>query len=115
MPENPVVRGEVYNVNLEPTRGSEEGGFRPAVIIQNDRGNQFSPTTVVIPLSSKDPNLKLLHIPIPEDAGLYKDSVALVEHIRTIDTSRIGSFITRLDDKTMKKIEEAILYLLDIK
>lgn len=114
MTQNQIKRGEVYNINLDPVKGSEEGGYRPAVIVQNDRGNETSNTTVIIPLSSKEPMIKLLHIPVDKNSGLYQDSIALVEHIRTIDKSRIGSYITALNKKTMHKIARAILYLLSL-
>lgn len=104
-----VYRGEIYYAELAPVVGSEQGGLRPVVIVQNDMGNRHSPTTIVVPLTSR-----LLKKPLPthemlnRDCGLSVESVALCEQIRTIDKSRLRDRVGRADDAVMNKINAAL-------
>lgn len=106
-----IKRGEIYYANLEPVVGSEQGGERPVLIIQNDTGNRFSPTTIIAPITSRTAKKALLptHILISTDC-LAKDSVVLLEQIRVIDSSRInGTCIGMLRPEIMEKIDRAIV------
>jgi len=114
-----VRRGEVYYAELNPVVGSEQGGTRPVLIIQNDIGNQYSPTTVVAAITSQIQKAKLpTHVEIDyKRGGLEKDSVILLEQIRTIDKSRLKKKVALLDDEIMKKVNHALeisLGLIDI-
>lgn len=105
-----IKRGDLYFADLSPVTGSEQGGNRPVVIIQNDIGNKFSPTVIVAAITSKINKAKLpTHIEISaEDYRLQKDSVILVEQIRTIDKKRLQDKIGHLTDELMTKVNEAI-------
>ena len=105
-----VRRGEIYYANLNPVLGSEQGGLRPVLIIQNDIGNTYSPTTIVAAITSKIKRAKLpTHIEISAaQYKLEKDSVILLEQLRTIDKQRLKERIARLDDRTMESVNEAI-------
>ena len=105
-----INRGEVYFADLDPVTGSEQGGFRPVLIIQNDIGNKHSPTTVIAAITSK-PKIKSTmptHYPISRDSGLEKDSVVLLEQLRTIDKTRLSKYVCTLNKETMKGIDHAI-------
>jgi len=104
-----VKRGEIYYANLCPIVGSEQGGVRPVVILQNDKGNKHSNTTIVVAITSEfdKPNLPT-HVIFKTDR-MKKKSMVLLEQIRTIDKSRLGRFVGTMDDKTMKRIDKAIL------
>lgn len=104
-----IKRGEIYYVNLCPIVGSEQGGIRPVAILQNDKGNLHSRTTIVAAITSRlyKPNLPTRVI-FKSDC-MKKKSIVLLEQIRTIDKSRLGRFVGSMDDKTMKRIEKAIL------
>ena len=103
-----IKRGDIYYADLNPVIGSEQGGVRPVLVIQNDVGNACSSTLIVTAITSK---LHKLDIPthIIINSGLDVDSVVLLEQIRTIDRARIKKYITRVDDETMKKIDEGLL------
>lgn len=102
-------RGEIIYVNLSPVIGSEQDGIRPALIVQNDKGNKFSPTLIILPITSKVKKLLPTHICINGNMfGLPKDSVILAEQIRTIDKRRILSRIGFLDEITMLKVKKAL-------
>lgn len=105
-----VKRGEVYYADFDPTVGSEQGGVRPLLIIQNDVGNKYSPTTVVVPITSKigKKSHQPTHVPIVCD-GLFACSTVLLEQIRTIDKSRIRWRVGMVDAETMRKVEMALL------
>jgi mRNA interferase MazF len=111
-----IYRGDLVIVNFEPIKGSEQGKIRPAVVLQNDVGNKFSKLTIVVPLTGKiyDKNLPFHVQVVAEDSGLKKDSTVLLNHIRTIDKSRIGKKIGKLDHGIMKKIDTAIKISLDL-
>lgn len=104
-----IKRGEIYYANLCPVMGSEQGGIRPVVILQNNKGNLHSRTTIVAAITGEldKPNLPT-HVIFKTDR-MKKKSVVLLEQIRTIDKSRLGRFVGTMDDKTMKRIDKAIL------
>ena len=104
-----IKRGDVLYVDLDPVIGSEQNGIRPVVVIQNDKGNKYSPTIIVCPVTSKVKNDIPTHITIlSSESGLSKDSTVLVEQIRTIDKARIVKIIGHLSEKTMENIIKAI-------
>jgi len=105
-----IRRGDIYYANLNPVVGSEQGGQRPVLVIQNDIGNTYSPTTIVAAITSKIKRAKLpTHIEISAARyRLEKDSVILLEQLRTIDKQRLKEKIDHLDDEIMVKINEAI-------
>lgn len=102
-----VVRGGIYYADLGKGYGSEQGGIRPVVVIQNEVGNLHSPTTIVASITSQQSKAKLpTHVEI-KGCGLEKDSVVLLEQVRTLDKIRIVSFVGNVDELTMKKIDKA--------
>jgi mRNA interferase MazF len=105
-----VKRGDIFFADLSPVVGSEQGGFRPVLIIQNDIGNRFSPTVIVAAITAQIQKAKLpTHVEIPsEPYGLERDSVVLLEQIRTIDKQRLTDKITHLDDRLMTFVNEAL-------
>ncbi|MDF2500454.1 MAG: ndoA 1 [Anaerosporomusa subterranea] len=105
-----VKRGDIYYANLNPVVGSEQGGHRPVLIIQNDVGNKYSPTVIVAAITSQISKAKLpTHVEINgKQCNLDKDSVLLLEQVRTIDKRRLKEKITHLPDETMTKVDEAI-------
>lgn len=105
-----VKRGELYYADLSPVVGSEQGGIRPVLIVQNDIGNKYSPTIIAAAVTSKLGKAKLpTHIELPSAFGLAKNSVVLLEQIRTIDKKRLKERIGELPDATMNKVNRAIL------
>ena len=81
-----VYRGEIYLIDLSGQVGSEQSGVRPAIILQNDSGNEHSPTTIIAPLTSRSKNMSATHVILsPEDAGVTKESTVLCEQVRVID------------------------------
>lgn len=110
-----IQRGDIYYADLSPVTGSEQGGLRPVIVIQNDKGNQYSPTVIVAAITSNIKKTKLpTHIVLPEIEGLSKKSIVLLEQIRTIDKSRLSNKIGSIDSEYMHKINEAILISLGI-
>ena len=106
-----IRRGDMYYADLSPVVGSEQGGIRPVVIIQNDMGNKYSPTVITAAITSKLEKTKLpTHIEITsQDAGLKVDSVVLAEQVRTIDKSRLKEKIGHIEDKAlMNQIDGAL-------
>ena len=105
-----VKRGDIYYADLSPVVGSEQGGIRPVLIIQNDIGNKYSPTVIAAAITSRINKAKMpTHIELSaQDYGLSKDSVILTEQIRTLDKKRLREKIGRLDDKLMLKVDEAL-------
>ena len=105
-----VKRGDVFYADLSPVVGSEQGGFRPVLIVQNNIGNRFSPTVIVAAITAQIQKAKLpTHVEIiASDYGLERDSVVLLEQIRTLDKQRLRDKITHLDDELMKKVNEAL-------
>ncbi len=105
-----VKRGDIYYADLSPVVGSEQGGMRPVLIIQNDVGNKYSPTVIVAAITSRMSKTKLpTHIDVYADrAGVARDSVVLLEQLRTLDKRRLKEKMGRLDEGVMKEIDTAI-------
>ena len=105
-----VTRGDVYYADLNPVVGSEQGGVRPVLVIQNNIGNKYSPTVIVAAITSKIEKAKLpTHVEIPADrSNLNRDSVVLLEQIRTIDKKRLKRRVTHLNDNILKRVDEAV-------
>lgn len=106
-----IKRGELYYADLSPVVGSEQGGVRPVLIIQNDVGNKYSPTIIAAAVTSKLDKARLpTHISIgSEDCGLPKNSVVLLEQLRTLDKQRLRERIGSLDEKAMDDINQGLL------
>ncbi|MDE7301065.1 MAG: type II toxin-antitoxin system PemK/MazF family toxin [Clostridia bacterium] len=106
-----IKRGELYYADLSPVVGSEQGGVRPVLVVQNDVGNKYSPTIIAAAVTSKINKAKLpTHIELPVgDFGLAKDSVILLEQIRTLDKRRLKEKIGELPSVTMTRVDKAIL------
>ena len=105
-----VKRGDVYFADLSPVVGSEQGGVRPVLVIQNDIGNRFSPTVIVAAITAQIQKAKLpTHVEIDAKRyGFERDSVILLEQIRTIDKQRLTDKITHFDDEMMDRVDEAL-------
>ncbi|WP_271751172.1 type II toxin-antitoxin system endoribonuclease NdoA [Bacillus paralicheniformis] len=105
-----VKRGDVYFADLSPVVGSEQGGVRPVLVIQNNIGNRFSPTAIVAAITAQIQKAKLpTHVEIDAKRyGFERDSVILLEQIRTIDKQRLTDKITHLDEEMMEKVNEAL-------
>ncbi len=105
-----IKRGDIYYADLSPVVGSEQGGIRPVLIVQNDVGNRYSPTVIAAAITSRMGKTKLpTHIDIYADrVGLAKDSVVLLEQVRTIDKQRLGEKMGHLDAETMNAVDDAI-------
>ncbi|MGE5579980.1 MAG: type II toxin-antitoxin system PemK/MazF family toxin [Bacillota bacterium] len=104
------ARGDIYFADLSPVIGSEQGGFRPVLVIQNDIGNKYSPTVIVSAITSQIQKARLpTHVELPAHlSGLERDSVVLAEQVRTIDKKRLRRRVSRLDDEIMTKVDEAL-------
>lgn len=105
-----VKRGDIYYADLSPVVGSEQGGIRPVLVIQNDIGNKYSPTVIAAAITSQVNKAKMpTHIELAaKDYGLNKDSVILLEQIRTIDKRRLREKIGRIDDGLMASVNNAL-------
>ena len=111
-----MKRGDVFYADLRPVVGSEQGGVRPVLIIQNDVGNKYSPTVICAAITSKLNKAKLpTHIELSsEKYGLVKDSVILLEQLRTIDKQRLKDKVCHLDEEIMKRVNYSILVSLEL-
>lgn len=111
-----IKRGDVFYADLRPVIGSEQGGIRPVLIIQNDTGNKHSPTVICAAITSKMNKAKLpTHVEL--DAGKYqimKDSVILLEQLRTIDKKRLKDKVCHLDSNLLEKVNKALLVSLEL-
>ncbi len=111
-----IHRGDIYYADLRPVVGSEQGGIRPVLIIQNDVGNRHSPTVICAAITSKMNKAKLpTHVEL--EAGKYdlmKDSVVLLEQLRTIDKQRLKDRVCRLDNDILKKVDRALEISLEL-
>ena len=105
-----IKRGDIYYADLSPVVGSEQGGMRPVLIVQNDTGNKHSPTVIAAAITSQTGKAKLpTHIELSgQSVGLTRDSVILLEQIRTLDKSRLREKMGRLDGETMNRVDNAI-------
>jgi mRNA interferase MazF len=108
--EQAVKRGDIYYADLSPVVGSEQGGMRPVLIIQNDTGNRHSPTVIAAAITSQINKARLpTHIELgARSYGLSKDSVVLLEQIRTIDKRRLREHMGRIDEPLMNRVNNAI-------
>lgn len=106
-----VKRGDVFYAELDPVIGSEQGGVRPVLIIQNNVGNQHSPTTIVAAITGQLTKAKMpTHVDLAgRENGLAKNSVVLVEQVRTIDKTRLKEYICTLDKSVMDQVDQALL------
>lgn len=112
-----IKRGDIYYADLSPIVGSEQGGVRPVLIIQNDTGNRHSPTVICAAITSKMNKAKLpTHVEVAaKQYQLVKNSVVLLEQIRTIDKQRLKDYICHVDRNLMLKIEEALKISLELR
>ena len=108
-----IKRGQIYLADLNPVIGSEQGGIRPVVIIQNDRGNHFSPTVIVAAITGQVKKELPTHTKI-KTTGLPKESTALLEQIRTVDKSRLLEKIGEVSTREMNRITEALRVSIDV-
>ena len=111
-----VKRGDIFSADLSPVIGSEQGGIRPVIIMQNDIGNRYSPTVIVAAITSQINKAKLpTHVEISsEEYGLNRDSVVLLEQIRTLDKRRLKEKIGHMTDSDMEKVNKALLISLSL-
>lgn len=111
-----VARGELYYADLSPVVGSEQGGVRPVLIVQNDVGNRHSPTVIVAALTSKSTKADLpTHVPVPKEmSGLKCDSTILMEQLRTIDRERLKEYIGCLGADQMQRADRALVASLGV-
>lgn len=105
-----VKRGDIYYADLSPVIGSEQGGIRPVLILQNDTGNKYSPTVIIAAITSRINKAKLpTHVEISsEEYGLSKDSVILLEQVRTIDKRRLKDKIGHISDELMEQVNNGL-------
>lgn len=103
MEDRNVKRGDIYHADLDPVFGSEQGGYRPVLVIQNNIGNKYSPTVIVAAITSKEKMKLPTHIAIPEIEGLEKDSVVLLEQLRTLDKRRLENYVCTLNRVEWRK------------
>ena len=111
-----MKRGDVYMAGLDPVVGSEQGGTRPVVIIQNDTGNRHAPTVIAVPVTSSGGKPRLpTHALLPSgEGGLWRDSIALCEQVRTLEKSRLGRRLGALGPQSLRAVERALQVSLDI-
>ena len=105
---NVILRGDIYYADLNHTVGSEQGGMRPLVILQNNVGNRHSPTVIAAAITASPKKPLPTHASIGHACGQMKESFVLLEQIRTIDRSRLREYVGRLDEQKMKKIDKAL-------
>jgi len=107
--EKKISRGDIYFANLNPVVGSEQGDYRPALVVQNNTGNTYSPTIVIVPIT-RNLNKKPLptHVIIPQSCGFDVDCLALAEQIRTVDRSRLGNYIGRIGGDVQAQVDTAL-------
>ena len=105
-----VKRGDIFYADLSPVVGSEQGGVRPVLVVQNDIGNKYSPTVIIAAITSQMNKVKLpTHVEVSAEFGLPKNSVVLLEQIRTIDKKRLREKVGFTGEFFMKKVDEALL------
>ena len=110
-----VKRGDIFYADLDPIIGSEQGGIRPVFVVQNNVGNKYSPTVVVLPISSAKRNNMPTHIRICGSKMLPKDSIVLAEQIRTIDRDRLLRYVGSLGLEVMEKVDRAVKISIGVK
>ena len=114
MEKKDVRRGDIYHANLNPVFGSEQGGCRPVLVIQNDKGNYHSPTVIVAAITSRRKSKLPTHVRIRGIRRLDKSSMVLLEQIRTIDKKRLGDYIGRVNHRQMQKVNEALRISIEV-
>ena len=105
----PIIRGAIFYADLGEVVGSEQKGIRPVLIIQNDMGNKYSPTTIVAAISTKRNQMLPTHILIKQFEKLRPNSIIMVDQIRTIDKTRLKGFITMLDGEQMQEVNQSLM------
>ena len=112
-----IRRGDIYYADLRPVVGSEQGGVRPVLIIQNDVGNKHSPTVICAAITSRMNKAKLpTHVELPtRGCAMIKDSVILLEQLRTIDKQRLKEKICHIDEELQQKVDEALMISLELR
>ncbi len=117
MARRKIRRGDIFYADLRPVVGSEQGGIRPVVILQNNTGNYFSPTTIAAAITSRSEKHQMpTHIWIGEQLqGLHKDSMILLEQVRTLDLKRLHEYIGCLDKKTLQAVDRGLTVSLGMK
>lgn len=104
-----ICRGDIYYAELNPVEGSEQGGVRPVLVIQNNKGNKYGSTVIVAPITSKGKKYYLpTHVVLPERLELPHRSMALLEQIRTLDRKRLREFLDHMTGREMEAVDEAI-------
>lgn len=104
-----IKRGQIYYADLSPVKGSEQGGFRPVLIIQNDVGNKYAPTVIAAVVTSRHTKANLpTHIWLNDECGLPKESMVECEQIRTLDKKRLKSFMGQASQEVMKEIDKGL-------
>lgn len=111
-----IIRGAIFYASLSPALGSEEKGYRPVVILQNDIGNKYSPTTVVAPISTKGykDRFQPTHVRVYPQSKLKPNSIILLEQVRVVDKKRLKGFVGLIDDYKMKEINKALKIAFDL-
>ena len=112
-----VKRGDIYYADLSPVVGSEQGGVRPVLIIQNDTGNRYSPTVIAAAITSQTGKTRLpthIDLPVDQSCGLSRDSVVLLEQLRTIDKKRLKDKVCHLDGEIMRRVDRALMVSLEL-
>ena len=111
-----IKRGDIFYADLRPVVGSEQGGIRPVLIVQNDTGNKHSPTVICAAITSKMNKAKLpTHVELDSNRyGIIKDSVVLLEQVRTIDKSRLKEKVCHLDRDVLKRVDKALVISLSL-
>ena len=111
-----IRRGDIYYADLRPVVGSEQGGVRPVLVIQNDTGNRHSPTVIVAAITSKMNKAKLpTHVELSaKTCQIVKDSVILLEQLRTIDKQRLKERICHIDEELQQKVDYALMVSLEL-
>ena len=105
---NTILRGDIYYADLNPTVGSEQGGVRPLIILQNNVGNRYSPTVIAAAITAKPKKPLPTHAAIGHACGRLKESFVLLEQIRTIDRTRLQEWVGRLGQQEMEEINQAL-------
>lgn len=104
-----IKRGDIYYADLSPVVGSEQGGLRPVLIVQNDIGNRYSPTVIAAAITSKVDKARLpTHINIEETCGLHRKSMILLEQVRTLDKIRLKEKMGHISDATMQEVDRGL-------
>lgn len=111
-----IKRGDIFYADLRPVVGSEQGGIRPVLIVQNDTGNKHSPTVICAAITSKMNKAKLpTHVELDSNRyGIVKDSVILLEQVRTIDKSRLKEKVCHLDQNVLRRVDKALVISLSL-